>query len=109
MGEGKLIGIKQANNVGKKLCKELQGSKFVKYSSDLLREKQTVGIVGKYWTIVSSYQKRNCHLTIVSLLKWQSFLDDFIFGVYSIFINFWKKATRWFIKSFTRLLLTAIS
>lgn len=42
------LGIKQANNIGKKLKAELAGRKFVIYSSDLLRAKQTAEIVGSY-------------------------------------------------------------
>lgn len=42
------LGIIQANNIGKKLKEELAGRKFVMYSSDLLRAKQTADTVGHY-------------------------------------------------------------
>lgn len=42
------LGIIQANNIGKKLKEELAGRKFVMYSSDLLRAKQTADTVGRY-------------------------------------------------------------
>ena len=42
------LGIIQANNIGKKLKEELAGRKFVIYSSDLLRAKQTADTVGHY-------------------------------------------------------------
>lgn len=42
------LGVQQANKIGKKLKKELLQKKFVMYSSDLLRAKQTAEIVGKH-------------------------------------------------------------
>ena len=42
------LGVKQANRIGEKLKAELSGKKFVMYSSDLLRAKQTAENVGKY-------------------------------------------------------------
>lgn len=42
------LGIIQANNIGKKLKEELAGRKFVMYSSNLLRAKQTADTVGHY-------------------------------------------------------------
>lgn len=42
------LGVQQANRIGKKLKKELLQKKFVMYSSDLLRAKQTAEIVGKH-------------------------------------------------------------
>lgn len=42
------LGIKQANLIGERLKKELFGQKFVMYSSDLLRAKQTAENIGKY-------------------------------------------------------------
>lgn len=40
-------GRKQAECIGKKLSKELEGKNFVMYSSDLKRAKQTAEIVGQ--------------------------------------------------------------
>lgn len=45
------LGIQQANQIGEKLKTELNGRKFVMYSSDLLRAKQTAECVGKYFGI----------------------------------------------------------
>ncbi|MCL2416255.1 MAG: phosphoglycerate mutase family protein [Defluviitaleaceae bacterium] len=42
------IGIEQAKRIGEKLSKEIDGSKYIMYSSDLLRAKQTAENVGKY-------------------------------------------------------------
>jgi probable phosphoglycerate mutase len=42
------LGIEQAKRIGHKLSKEIDGSNYVMYSSDLLRAKQTAESVGKY-------------------------------------------------------------
>lgn len=42
------LGVQQANRIGEKLKAELAERKFVMYSSDLLRAKQTAENVGKY-------------------------------------------------------------
>lgn len=42
------LGIKQANNIGRNLSKELENKKYVMYSSDLLRAKHTAKIIGKH-------------------------------------------------------------
>lgn len=42
------LGVNQAKNIGEKLKAELNGRKFVMYSSDLLRAKQTAENVGSY-------------------------------------------------------------
>ena len=42
------LGLQQANRIGEKLKTELYEKKFVMYSSDLLRAKQTAENVGKY-------------------------------------------------------------
>ena len=41
-------GKEQANKIGKRLKEELGENKFVMYSSNLLRAKQTAEIIGKY-------------------------------------------------------------
>ena len=45
------LGKEQANKIGKKLKEELGETKFVMYSSNLLRAKQTAEIIGKYLNI----------------------------------------------------------
>ena len=42
------LGIQQANRIGEKLKAELLDKKFVMYSSDLLRAKQTAENIGKH-------------------------------------------------------------
>ncbi len=42
------LGVQQANRIGEKLKAELSDQKFVLYSSDLLRARQTAEIVGGY-------------------------------------------------------------
>lgn len=42
------LGVVQAKKIGVKLKEELDGRKFVMYSSDLLRAKQTAEIVGEH-------------------------------------------------------------
>ena len=42
------LGVQQANKIGEKLKLELSERKFVMYSSDLLRAKQTAKNIGKY-------------------------------------------------------------
>lgn len=45
------FGKHQADNIGKKLSKELTDRNFIMYSSDLLRAKQTAEIVSEYFDI----------------------------------------------------------
>ncbi len=42
------LGIEQAKKIGKNLKKELDGKRFVMFSSDLMRAKQTARYVGEY-------------------------------------------------------------
>ena len=42
------LGVQQADRIGKKLKAEFSEERFVMYSSDLLRAKQTAEIIGKY-------------------------------------------------------------
>ena len=42
------MGVQQADRIGEKLKSELSERKFVMYSSDLLRAKQTAEHIGKY-------------------------------------------------------------
>lgn len=42
------LGVEQANRIGEKLKVEMSDKKFVMYSSDLLRARQTAENVGKY-------------------------------------------------------------
>ncbi len=46
------LGVEQANRIGEKLKAELSEKKFVMYSSDLLRAKQTAEIVGQYLDLI---------------------------------------------------------
>ena len=42
------LGIEQANKIGEKLAKQLEGKQYVMYASDLLRAKHTAEIVAEY-------------------------------------------------------------
>lgn len=42
------MGVEQANKIGEKLAKQLEGKQYVMYASDLLRAKHTGEIVAKY-------------------------------------------------------------
>jgi probable phosphoglycerate mutase len=42
------LGFEQANRIGENIAKEIDGSKYIMYSSDLLRAKQTAENVGKH-------------------------------------------------------------
>lgn len=46
------LGMKQANRIGERLKAELSEKKFVMYSSDLLRAKQTAEIIGQYLGLI---------------------------------------------------------
>lgn len=46
------LGVEQANRIGERLKSELFEKKFVMYSSDLLRAKQTAEIVGQYLGLI---------------------------------------------------------
>ena len=42
------LGVEQANKIGEKMAKQLEGKQYVMYASDLLRAKHTAEIVAKY-------------------------------------------------------------
>ena len=42
------LGIEEAKRIGEKLSKEIDGSRYIMYSSDLLRAKQTAENVGNF-------------------------------------------------------------
>ena len=42
------LGVEQANKIGEKLAKQLEGKQYVMYTSDLLRAKHTADIVAEY-------------------------------------------------------------
>ncbi|XZH20923.1 histidine phosphatase family protein [Clostridium perfringens] len=68
------LGIKQANNIGRNLSKELGNKKYVMYSSDLLRAKHTAKIIGKYLGIepilVRELRERNLGKCVGKSVKW---------------------------------------
>lgn len=67
-------GKKQAENIGRKLYKELQNKKFVMYSSDLSRAKQTAEIIGKLLCIAPSFDRalreRNLGKCVGKSVQW---------------------------------------
>lgn len=68
------LGIKHANNMGRNLSKELGNKKYVMYSSDLLRAKNTVKIIGKYLGVepilARELRERNLGKCVGKSVKW---------------------------------------
>ncbi|EJT6170962.1 TPA: histidine phosphatase family protein [Clostridium perfringens] len=68
------LGIKQANNIGRNLSKELGNKKYVMYSSDLLRAKNTAKIIGKYLGVepilARELRERNLGKCVGKSVKW---------------------------------------
>lgn len=68
------VGMKQAENIGKKLAGELQDRKFVMYSSDLLRARQTAEIIGKHLGIAPVFdqalRERNLGRCVRKSVQW---------------------------------------
>ena len=67
-------GKKQAENIAKKLAIELVGKKFVIYSSDLKRARQTAEIIGHHLNLTPSYttalRERNLGRCVGKSVKW---------------------------------------
>ncbi|WP_075841598.1 phosphoglycerate mutase family protein [Clostridium perfringens] len=68
------LGIKHANNMGRNLSKELGNKKYVMYSSDLLRAKNTAKIIGKYLGVepilARELRERNLGKCVGKSVKW---------------------------------------
>lgn len=68
------LGIEQADNIGRKLSKELENKQFVMYSSDLLRAKHTAEIVGSYLGIEpvlrTELRERNLGKCVGKSVQW---------------------------------------
>jgi len=68
------LGKEQADNIGRKLSAEMKDKKFVMYSSDLLRAKQTAEIIGKHLEITPIFTKelreRNLGSAVGKSVKW---------------------------------------
>ncbi len=68
------LGKLQAESIGKKLSKELQGKNFVMYSSDLARARQTAEIVGKSLDIApmlrQELRERNLGKCVGKSVQW---------------------------------------
>lgn len=68
------LGVNQAKNIGEKLKAELDGRKFVMYSSDLLRAKQTAENIGNYLGITpilrSELRERNLGKCCGKSVQW---------------------------------------
>lgn len=67
-------GKSQAENIGRKLSKELSGKSFVMYSSDLKRAAQTAEIVGKHLNLrpilSSDLRERNLGKCVGKSVQW---------------------------------------
>ena len=83
------LGIKQANNIGRNLSKELGNKKYVMYSSDLLRAKHTAKIIGKYLGVepilARELRERNLGRCVGKSVKWlkeniEKSIDDKMFS-----------------------------
>ncbi|MCX0371050.1 phosphoglycerate mutase family protein [Clostridium perfringens] len=86
------LGIKQANNIGRNLSKELGNKKYFMYSSDLLRAKHTAKIIGKYLGVepilVRELRERNLGRCVGKSVKWlkeniekeEKYIDDKMFS-----------------------------
>lgn len=68
------LGVQQANRIGERLKAELSDKKFVMYSSDLLRAKQTAENVGKYLGLTpilrTELRERNLGKCCGKSVKW---------------------------------------
>ena len=68
------LGIQQANNIGKNLKNELRNKKFVMYSSDLKRARQTAEIIGEHLEISpilkTELRERNLGKCCGKSVKW---------------------------------------
>ena len=68
------LGKEQAHRIGKKMVKEFQGWKFVMYSSDLKRAKQTAEIVGMHLSLepimVKELRERNLGKCVGKSVQW---------------------------------------
>ena len=68
------MGKKQAECIGKKLSKELDGKSFVIYSSDLKRAKQTAEIVGQFLKLspilATELRERNLGKCVGKSVQW---------------------------------------
>lgn len=86
------LGIKHANNIGRNLSKELGNKKYVMYSSDLLRAKNTEKIIGKYLGVepilARELRERNLGKCVGKSVKWlkeniekqEKSIDDRVFS-----------------------------
>lgn len=68
------IGIQQAHNIGRNLLNQIKDKNYIMYSSDLLRAKHTVEIVGKYWGITpilaTELRERNLGKCVGKSVQW---------------------------------------
>lgn len=68
------LGVKQADNIGKKLSKEILGKEYIMYSSDLLRARHTAEIVGGYLVInpilAPELRERNLGRCVGKSVQW---------------------------------------
>jgi broad specificity phosphatase PhoE len=68
------VGKEQADNIGKNLTNQLKDKKYVMYSSDLLRAKQTAEIVGRHLDVspilVTELRERNLGRCVGKSVQW---------------------------------------
>lgn len=86
------LGVEQANKIGEKLAKQLEGKQYTMYASDLLRAKHTGEIVAKYLGITpmirQELRERNLGRCCGKSVKWlrenlemqENTIDDRLFS-----------------------------
>lgn len=97
------LGVQQANRIGEKLKAELSEKKFVMYSSDLLRAKQTAENIGKYLGLTpilrTELRERNLGKCCGKSVKWlrdnlemqEKTIDDRLFSDAESRRDEWKR------------------
>lgn len=68
------LGKIQADKIGTKLSKELQGKEYIMYSSDLLRAKNTAEIISKHFSVTPIFtevlRERNLGAAVGKSVQW---------------------------------------
>jgi len=102
------LGISQAENIGIKLSKLLEGKNVVMYSSDLLRARQTAEIVGKHLGVNPSLhhelRERNLGKCVGKSVAWlrenmevqERTIDDRMFSDAESRRDEWNRLLPWF-------------
>ena len=102
------LGVEQADRIGERLKAELSEKKFVMYSSDLLRAKQTAEIVGQYLGLIpilrTELRERNLGKCCGKSVQWlrenlekqEKTIDDRLFSDAESRRDEWKRLQPFF-------------